>query len=239
MIKLARDGLNEMIVLSLVLGGATAALVLYWWPGAIVTGALWLGGLLFFRDPERRVPNDDALILAPADGEVTAVERLPENNALVTAGAQPGAPAGAPSHAVWQISIFLSVLDVHVNRMPYRARVLERQHRPGIYRNAMAPESALVNEAVTLTLEPLNGMPGPQIVRQIAGLIARRIVCRAEPEQKFAPGERFGLIKFGSRTDLTLPDLPELDMMVRVGDKVRGGLTVLARWTGIAGARQA
>ena len=215
---LAKDGLKEMIILSVVLGGLTVLAAVYVWPLAIVTGLLWVCGVLFFRDPARVVLDDERVIVAPADGKITAVRRE-------TAGE-------AHAQPVWVISVFLRVYDVHINRAPYRARVMKVQHRPGIHRSAMVPESALVNESNTLTLEPLNGLPGPLTVRQIAGVIARRIVCRAGEGAVLAAGERFGMIKFGSRTELTLPDIPELELEVAVGDKVRAGVSVLARLSG-------
>ena len=248
---LARDGLKEMIILSVVLGGLTVLAAVYVWPAAIVTGLLWACGVLFFRDPARAVPDGEHVILAPADGKVTAIRRVAaaegadiraEGGATSAAGRASraqgeaaddrGENAEGGGRSIWVISVFLRVYDVHINRAPYRARVMKVQHRPGVYRNAMAPESALVNESNTLTLEPLNGLPGPLTVRQIAGAIARRIVCRAGEGSVLAAGERFGMIKFGSRTELTLPDIPELELEVKVGDKVWAGVSVLARLTG-------
>jgi phosphatidylserine decarboxylase len=204
-----------MLVLSVVFGTITAAGVTWYAPAAVVGALLWASGLLFFRDPARRVPTDPSLILAPADGKVTAVERIEDD----------------PIHGgpVWRISIFLSVLDVHINRAPYNTRVRDVAHRPGRFLNAMSDASAGQNEATTLILEPENGLPGPLMVRQIAGLIARRIVCRARPGDRLQAGQRFGMIKFGSRTDMTLPIDERVRIEARAGLRVRAGVSVLAR----------
>ena len=212
---LSRYGWKEILILSIVFGGITVAGVVWYWPAAVAAGLLWACGLLFFRDPARRVPDDPALILAPADGKVTAIERAEED----------------PIHRgpVWRLSIFLSILDVHITRAPYGARVTEVGHKPGRFVNALSPASAELNESTTLVLEPDNGLAGPLMVRPIAGLIARRIVCRARAGDRLQPGQRFGMIKFGSRTDMTLPIDDRLQVEVQVGDKVRAGSSVMAR----------
>lgn len=212
---LTRYGWKEIVILSVVLGGITICGVAWFTPLAVVALLLWIGGLLFFRDPKRVVPDDPTIIVAPADGKVTAVERI-ENDPILNG-------------PVWRISIFLSIFDVHINRAPYAARVLQVTHKPGRFVNAMSPESAVVNESNTLILEPQNGLPGPLMVRQIAGLIARRIVCRARVGDNLQIGQRFGMIKFGSRTDMTLPANNRVKIIVQPGMKVRAGRTVLAR----------
>jgi len=214
-LTLTRYGWREILILSVVFGGITVAGVVWYPPAAIIGAVLWAGGLLFFRDPARRVPDDASLILAPADGKVTAVERLDHD----------------PIHGgpVWRFSIFLSILDVHINRAPYGARVADVVHKPGRFVNAMSAASAELNESTTLVLEPDNGLAGPLLVRPIAGLIARRIVCRARPGDRLERGQRFGMIKFGSRTDMTLPVDDRLQIEAQVGDKVRAGLSVMAR----------
>lgn len=163
----------------------------------------------FFRDPERLPPDSEDAVVAPADGRVTAV-----------------APAGdgdAPGH---RVSIFLSLFDVHVNRSPAAGRVASVTHRPGEFRAAFRPDAAERNERNELEMECGRG---PILVRQIAGVVARRIVCRAAPGERLRRGERFGLIRFGSRTEVLLP--PNCRPTVRPGDRVRGGETVIAFWS--------
>lgn len=167
-----------------------------------------LGCAAFFRDPQRDVPQDPALVLSPADGRITAVDHSPEKTT---------------------ITIFLSVLNVHINRVPVSGRVTRVQHRPGKFLAAYRPEVPAVNEANDLVLETEHGTV--QTI-QIAGLIARRIVCRARVGDVLRAGDRFGLIRFGSCTRVDLPG--DAVPTVRVGDKVQGGTSVIARWSGTA-----
>ena len=159
----------------------------------------------FFRDPERRVPPDPALVVAPADGKVVEVERLPDGRL--------------------RLAIFLSIFDVHVNRSPVAGHVVRVEHTPGRFLAAWKAETRDVNERNEVVLETDRG---PVRVLQVAGLVARRIVCRAAPGTSLGKGERFGMIRFGSRTELILP--PGASPAVRVGDTVRGGASVVARW---------
>jgi phosphatidylserine decarboxylase len=162
----------------------------------------------FFRDPERAAPSVPRAILAPADGKVTAVHPTVDDPFV-----------GPASQAV---SIFLSPLDVHVNRSPVAGLVVGVEHRPGAKLAAYRAEASEQNERTTIAIQ---GDGARVIVRQIAGVLARRIVCRVQPGDRLASGERFGLIKFGSRTDLIVPAGARLQ--VKVGDRVRGGETVL------------
>lgn len=162
----------------------------------------------FFRDPERRPPDREDAVVAPADGRVTAV----------TAG-----DGGGPGH---RVSIFLSLFDVHVNRSPAAGRVASVTYRPGAFRAAFRADAAERNERNELEIECGRG---PLRVRQIAGVVARRIVCRAAPGERLRRGERFGLIRFGSRAEVLLP--PDCRPTVRPGDRVRGGETVIALWS--------
>lgn len=159
--------------------------------------------LYFFRDPERVVPPGEGLIVSPADGRVTAVESGPRGS---------------------RISVFLSVFDVHVNRAPVAGTVRRRQYTPGRFLPAWDPRVAGENERNHLEIEAPDGMYG---VTQIAGILARRIVCRKSEGDRVERGERIGLIRFGSRTDLHLP--PGIAPQVRVGDRVRGGVTIMGR----------
>lgn len=214
---LARDGWKEMLLISLLAGGATVALAYYFWPAAIVTALLWLAGLAFFRVPSRRIPTDPDVLIAPADGTVTDITPLAHV-------AEIGGPAT-------RIGIFLSVFDVHVNRSPCASRVVSARHQPGLFLDARDARAGEQNESTTIVLNPDAPLPGPIVVRQIAGLIARRIVCRLSPGQRLARGELFGLIKFGSRTELIVPADERLAPAVAVGQRVAGGATILMRLT--------
>ncbi len=165
--------------------------------------------LFFFRDPERRPAERGAVLLAPADGRVTAA-----------------GPATEGEPGTQRVSIFLSLFDVHVNRAPTACRVEAVRYRSGEFRAAFRADAAARNEQNELELETAGG---PVRVRQIAGALARRIVCRARPGDELLPGERFGLIRFGSRTDTLLP--PGVALAVGPGDRVRAGETVIGRWT--------
>ena len=189
-----------------------------WWalgPWALVPCVvIWLALLSFFRDPPRRVPTGlaEGVMLSPADGVISAVERRETHEAI-------DGPAVI-------IRIFLSVLNVHVNRMPCDGTVVSTTHRPGQFLNAMRPESADVNESLLMVVQRPSGERLG--VRQISGLIARRIVCALEPGDERRRGDRYGMIKFGSTTELILPDVAGLEIHVETGQRVRGGLTRLA-----------
>jgi phosphatidylserine decarboxylase len=168
--------------------------------------------LFFFRDPPRRVTGDASQILAPADGRVIEVENLPQGS---------------------RIAIFLSVFNCHINRSPVAGTVMSVRHTPGRFRPAWDRRVASENERNELVIRTADG---DYRVTQIAGVLARRIVCRKKAGDPVSRGERIGLIQFGSRTDLVLP--PGAEPLVRRGDRVRGGLTVMAR-AAAAGQRAA
>jgi phosphatidylserine decarboxylase len=165
----------------------------------------------FFRDPERHAPDDALAVIAPADGRVMV--------------AGPAEPDVSPPGAWQQVSIFLSPLDVHVNRAPYGGRLTRVEYQAGKFLAAYRSESALENERTELEIV---GNGHTVIFRQLVGVLARRIVCRVEPGEELRAGERFGLMKFGSRMDVFVG--PEARLLVKVGDSVRGGETVLARF---------
>jgi phosphatidylserine decarboxylase len=192
------------------LGPALAlAFILPWL--AAVFAALALFMLYFFRDPERVVPAQAGQVVAPADGRV-----------LVAGEAE---AAAAPPGSWKQISIFLSPLDVHINRIPIDGRVSRVQYTPGRFLAAYRPESARENERNEVYIERDGGT---LVCRQVVGVLARRLVCRVAPGASVRTGERYGLMKFGSRIDLYLP--PRSTLRVAVGDRVRGGETVVATW---------
>jgi phosphatidylserine decarboxylase len=186
------------------------------WPRILAWPLLGLSAYmaLFFRDPDRlcdSVPPDPDDVLSPADGVV-----------MVAGEPQDGV---APDGEWQQISVFLSVVDVHVNRAPYRGEVVETSYRKGSFLAAYRKESAHRNERTEIRLRD-----GDRTVvfRQIVGVLARRIVTRTGPGQRLATGERMGLMKFGSRMDVFVP--PECTITVTKGQRVRGGETVIARW---------
>ena len=175
---------------------------------------IWI--LSFFRDPYRVSPVDKRLLLAPADGRITDIETIEENGFI-------GGPA-------LKIGIFLSIFDVHINRAPCNVTVEKITYRPGKFKNAACPSSAKVNESNELDLCRTDHPRDRLIVRQISGAIARRIVCCAQQGQKLSGGEKFGMIKFGSRTELYAAAAENMKVLVRVGDKVKAGLTPLIRY---------
>lgn len=187
-----------------------------WWPVTLLAALAFLAVAWFFRDPlGRRPATDSPLDLAsPADGRVSAVLRVAEHEAV----------GGGPAVVV---RIFLSVLDVHVNRMPAAVEVLGCDHRPGRYLDARTVESATLNESNLIRLRLEDGRRLG--VKQISGAIARRIVCPIETGDRFARGERFGMIKVGSTTELVVPDETGVEVLVAPGDRVVGGVTILIR----------
>ena len=196
----------------LVLAVATAAAWFFgpWWlvipPAALLAFTLW-----FFRDPPRTVPSGPGLIVSPADGRITDIVEIEESELV--------------NRRVRRIGIFLSVFDVHVNRAPADCRVVYTAGFEGTYHDARSPAASTHNTARTWGFECPDGVL--LIVRQITGAIARRIVPWARLDQRLARGERFGMIRFGSRTEICLP--LEAEVVVRVGDHVKGGSTIVAR----------
>jgi len=203
-----------MTLATVVLGAIVAGCAWLYWPAAIPFVVVWLWVLSFFRDPPRRRTYAPGDLCAPADGTVTEISELPDHQAI-------GGPAV-------RIGMFLSLFNVHINRAPCSGRVTRVTHKPGLFLDARHPESGQRNESNTLLIEADEPMPGPVEVRQIAGLVARRIICHASVGDKLAIGSRFGLIKFGSRTELIIPRVKGTDICVQIGDKVRGGLTIVA-----------
>jgi phosphatidylserine decarboxylase len=207
-------GAREIIVITLGSGVLGVGLGFVWAPATVVVTLLWLALLAFFRDPTRSAPSDRAAFVAPADGKVTEITRIEHDDRL-------GGPAV-------KVGIFLSVFNVHINRSPCEAVVRKIDYKAGQFRNAMSPESSDDNEANTVVMDG-GGDMGPFVVKQIAGLIARRIVCAAKVGDALGRGQRFGMIKFGSRTELVISRPDEVEITARVGDKVRAGRTIVAR----------
>ena len=178
---------------------------------------IWI--LVFFRDPYRKPPSDKNLLLAPADGRITDIEIVEEDNFI-------GGPA-------LRVGIFLSIFSTHINRAPCNTKVAKITYRRGKYKNAANPQSGRVNESNNLDLVRTDGPQQRLIVRQISGAIARRIVCDASEGQVLTGGEKFGMIKFGSRTELYVPSGENVRCLVRIGDKVKAGLTPLVRYENV------
>jgi phosphatidylserine decarboxylase len=182
--------------------------------GLILTG--WC--VTFFRDPPRTTPTRPGLVVSPADGRIVAI-----------ADVVPEAELGLGDEKRTRISIFLNVFNVHVNRVPVDGKIVHLKYRPGKFVNASLDKASVDNERMAIALEMTGDHPmaGQKIgVVQIAGLIARRIVCEAEIDEKYKAGERYGLIRFGSRTDVYLP--VGAKPLVALGQHMLGGETVLA-----------
>jgi len=187
----------------------------YFSPVAAAVGSVSLAygvfTLCFFRDPDRIVPDGDDVIVSPADGKIVLIDE-PEDSPFFDGPCK-------------RVAIFLSLFNVHVNRSPFAGTVVDLSHQPGGYLNAANPDAGERNEAMTVRLETERGA---MTVRQISGLVARRIVCPLTTGDELATGERFGMIKFGSRTELYLPK--EAEICVKMGEKVNGGSSIIARF---------
>ncbi|MBW7996256.1 MAG: phosphatidylserine decarboxylase family protein [Candidatus Glassbacteria bacterium] len=179
---------------------------------AVLFAVLSLFSLYFFRDPERPTPSGNNLVVCPADGKVLGIEQVDEPEFI-----------GGPAE---KLSIFMNVFDVHVNRAPLAGTVGYKNYRPGKFLNASLDKASVDNEAMSLGIE--SARHGKVLVRQIAGLIARRIVCRVETGDSLERGERFGLIRFGSRVEVFIS--PGVEWKVKQGDRVIAGETVLAEF---------
>ena len=203
--RIAREGLIYILA-----PGAVTILLVFagLWPVAIVFSVVTAFMAYFFRDPKRVPPADPLLVVSPADGRVTRVRQIAEGN-------QPAATL---------ISIFLSPLDVHINRAPIAGEITNIVYTRGKFLMATDENASLVNEQNALTIE---GERITVVCKQIAGILARRIICWKRPGERVSLGERFGLIKFSSRTDILLPS--QVEVLVDEGARVRGGVTIIGR----------
>jgi len=196
----------------------TAALAVVWmaWPGwslvlPCVAALLTIWVVVFFRDPERPGPRGDQLVISPADGRVVSIAQVDEPMYLVERSTR--------------VSIFMSVVNVHVNRFPVSGEVDIVHYSPGEFLVASLDKASLLNEQASVGIR---GPRGPLLVRQIAGLIARRIVTDVAPGDAAVQGERFGMIRFGSRLDVFFA--PAARVRVTVGQHVRAGQTIIAEY---------
>lgn len=218
-IPFARWGLAELQIFSWPLLAAVIALATWGGParwGAAVPGVLLALVVWFFRDPPRRVPADPHTLVSPADGKLVEITELEHDEFI-------GGPAV-------RLGIFLSIFNVHINRAPARARVIELRYSPGKFLNALRPESALENENMWIGWEEEDAPHRRFVVRQISGAIARRIVCDLRPGEVVPRGHKFGMIKLGSRTELIVPLVDGLQIVPNLGDRVRAGRTLLVRY---------
>lgn len=210
--RLAPEGLPFVI------GGAILTLLAVFFAStwaAAVCALLALFVIWFFRDPARRIPADEGLVVSPADGRV--VEVAPEID-------EPGLPCGGYT----RVAVFLSVFNVHVNRAPVTGTVESVEYTAGRFLSAFKPQASTENERNRISLVSGEGPRGELVpFTQIAGLIARRIVCYKKPGDRVRRGERVGLIRFGSRTEILIP--PGFQVTVAAGDRVHGGSSIIAR----------
>ena len=228
-IPFARAGLAELLLFSLMtfvpailclraMSQRDASGVWAWFFGIDAIALLVIGTLIvwFFRDPRRKIPDEPGSVVSPADGKIVEVREIEHDEFI-------GGPAV-------HIGIFLSIFNVHINRVPVACRVLSLAYEPGKFLNALRPESARENERLIVHLEEAGPVRRKMIVRQITGAIARRIVCWCKPQDEFAIGEQFGMIKLGSRTELVLPKAG-FETKVLVGDHVKAGSSLIGQYT--------
>lgn len=224
-IPLTVYGLPEVVILPAVIFLIMIVFLaggLFFLPGLVIflseliLAAILLWVLSFFRDPYRLCPRDSGLFLSPADGRVTDIETVAQDDFL--------------GSSATRIGIFLSIFDVHINRAPCNVRVEKVTSRRGAHRDARSPCAGRLNAFSELSLVRIDYPQDRVLVRQVSGAIARRIVCCAEQGQVLSAGEKFGMIKFGSRTELLLPLRDDIKCLVKTGDRVKAGQTVLARY---------
>jgi len=219
----ARAGLAEMIIFSSILIPLLVLLVYlalhgspWWWIVALVPFLLETEVIWFFRNPKRVIPEGPGTVVSPADGKIDLIEEIEHDDVI-------DGPA-------IKIAIFLSVFNVHINRVPVACTVFASRYRQGKFLSALKPESAWENERLELWLESTETPHRVMRVRQITGQLARRIVCWAQTGETFRQGAQFGMIKLGSRTELIIPREEGLEVLVKLGDKVQAGSTVFARY---------
>jgi phosphatidylserine decarboxylase len=225
--KLAKYGMREWLgsaAIAAVLSAGWVLLILkvHFAAGVallVFTWLLWLAIAAFFRVPARAIPLDETVLVSPADGLVRDIEVVADHGIAQFQGEE-----------LLRIGIFLSVLDVHVNRAPCRFEVDSKTYKEGRFLDARSPRCAKENESLVIAGHGMAaGKRFPMAVRQVSGAIARRIVCAAGSGDVLDKGEIYGMIKFGSRTELYLPNEEWVRSKVGVGDKVRSGSSIIAR----------
>jgi phosphatidylserine decarboxylase len=217
---LARYGLAEVVVFSALFAVVASlfllgASLLHWslWIPLAAASLVWLEIIYFFRDPERKVPDDPRALVSPADGVITHLGEVED--------------ADFPGGRALRISIFLSIFNVHVNRIPRTGKIVDVRYFPGEFLDARHAECAVRNEQLWIDMQE----PSGRMIRikQISGAIARRIVCTLKAGDNVTIGQRLGMIKLGSRTEVLLPVAAGLETMVKIGDSVKGAATILMK----------
>lgn len=212
------------LVVALLLGAAAIYLHKpYIWIGVAFVAVAWLALAAFFRDPVRHMPQDLNAFISPADGVIRDIEIIPANNEIPV----------FKGKDMLRIGIFLSVLDVHVNRAPCKMNVEYKFYKEGKFHDARNPKASKENESMLIAgigCLSADGFAFPVAVRQVSGAIARRIVCPVSAGRSLEKGEKYGMIKFGSRTELYLPADRGFEAAVKIGDKVYGGTSIIARF---------
>ena len=215
-IPLAKYGIRELVLFGgLALGGTVVTAIYFWYVAPLFAAAL-VFILAFFRDPTRQVPSDPGLVVSPADGTVTEVTEVDE-------------PRFLQSRA-HKIGIFMSLVSVHVNRAPCGGVVEATEHVPGKFLDARDPGASAQNESNSLVLGDAEGRGCRVLMRQISGVLARRIVCAVAKGDRLERGQRVGMIKFGSRAEVYVPVDSHFEVTVRPGVYVRAGITILGRF---------
>lgn len=215
MIPLTRHGWREMLFGSLILAAAACGLGLVFRPLALIVAPVLIWLFAFFRDPDRKIPADPHAVVSPADGKVSDITEIEHDERI--------------GGSAVRVGIFLSVFNVHINRAPCDGRVTAIEYKKGKFINAMKHRHASgQNESNTIVLAEPTGDRTIVVVKQIVGLIARRIVCTVSEGESLKRGQRIGMIKFGSRTELTIAKWLEPEIRVKIGQSVRGAADVIA-----------
>ena len=218
-LPVARYGLIDLLVFGgMVVAAAVAGWLWVWVWLAMVFLILLVLLVLFFRDPARKIPDEEGLIISPADGKVVEIGQ-----------AEDCVPLGSKA---LKIGIFMGLFNVHVNRSPVAGTVASLEYVPGKFRNALSSKASAENESNSMVLDCPEVPGGRVLVRQISGVLARKIVCKCKPGERLERGQRFGMIKLGSRAEVYVPCSEKLRVKVGEGEKVRAGSSVLLRYEG-------
>ena len=186
---------------------------------SILLAICWLGVAAFFRDPKRVIPEEDDILIAPADGTVKDIRTLEKCDYSEIFANKP----------VLRVGIFLSVFNVHINRAPCKLEVTDTEYKEGKFHDARNELAIDENESnAVLGMAEVSGKEFPIVVKQISGAVARKIVCKAKSGSSYKMGEKFGMIKFGSRTEVYLPAEDWIKLKVKIGDKLHAGETIIA-----------
>jgi phosphatidylserine decarboxylase len=225
-IPLTKYGLPQVAVFPIVVFITMLSLfvafapALWLFPVQAILFAILIWAFSFFRDPKRIIVQDENILYSPADGTITDIDEMEDTELGVKA---------------LRIGMFLSVFNVHVNRVPCSVRIDKVMYKKGKFINAMSPDASKINESNDTLMTRLSPPHDKLLVRQISGAVARHIVCAAKEGDEYRQGDKFGMIKFGSRAELYLPaadgsDKRRFEVTVKIGDAVRGGLTPLVKY---------